>query len=444
MTFAATDLARFDSLHRREARRQFTVKWVFFIFILSLIEGPLRKWFLPGLAGPLTLLRDPFVIALYGYCLANGLMRLGGVAAPLWLGFAALTSLIGLLQYAAAGFSIWGWMLGVRSYWLCLPLAFVVARSFTPQDILRFMRLCLWIAIPYAWLIVAQYNAPPFAFVNLGVGSDDAASVGVAKNILRPFGLFTYTGPNVQFTAFIVAAFVTFYIVDAPMRHRRFLFMAGGISVAVMSLLTGSRGIYFLVALILLFALLGLWLVRPNVRKFSRSIGIAGFVLLATVLFVVVFPDMLAAMKIRFAVAEAGEGSIWARAFGSFVEWTRALDSASLLGAGIGAGTPGVARFLGLPDLIYGEGELLRNLNELGLFLGLPMLLLRAATALWIAWIAYVAARRRQTWALPIAGFAFLFIFIGQITHSPLNAFLVWLAAGFVMAIYYASNRRRV
>ena len=45
----------FDSLRWREAQRRFAVKWVFFIFILSLIEGPLRKWFLPGLAGPLTL-----------------------------------------------------------------------------------------------------------------------------------------------------------------------------------------------------------------------------------------------------------------------------------------------------------------------------------------------------------------------------------------------------
>ena len=211
-TFAAANLARFDSLHRREAQRQFAVKWVFFIFILSLIEGPLRKWFLPGLAGPLTLLRDPFVIALYGYCLNNGLMRLRGVAAPLWLGFATLTSLVGLVQYAEAGFSVWGWTLGVRTYWLYLPLAFVVAKAFTPEDILRFMRLCVWIAIPYAWLVVAQYNAPPFAFVNLGVAGDENASVGVVKNILRPFGLFSYTWPNVQFTAFVVAALSPFML----------------------------------------------------------------------------------------------------------------------------------------------------------------------------------------------------------------------------------------
>ena len=436
--------ARFDSLRRREAQRRFAVKWVFFIFILSLLEGPLRKWFLPGLAGPLTLLRDPFVIALYGYCLNNGLMRLRGVAAPLWLGFTTLTSLVGLVQYAEAGFSVWGWTLGVRAYWLYLPLAFVVAKVFTPEDILRFMRLCVWIAIPYAWLVVAQYNAPPFAFVNLGVGGDDDASTGLVKNILRPFGLFTYNSPNTQFTAFVLAAFITFYVANAPMRRRGLLLAAGGISIAVMSVLTGSRSIYFLVALILLFTLFGLWLARPGMRAFSRSIGIAGFILLAAALFVAVFPDMLEAMRIRFEVAEASEGSIWTRAFGGLIEWTGALDSAPLLGVGIGAGASGVARFLGLPDLIYGEGDLLRNVNELGLFLGFPMLLLRFVTAIWIARIAFLAARRRRIWALPLAGFAFTFILMGPITHSPLNAFLVWLATGFVMAIYYTTNRRRI
>ena len=145
----------------------------------------------------------------------------------------------------------------------------------------------------------------------------------------------------------------------------------------------------------------------------------------------------------RFEVAEASEGSIWTRALGGLIEWSGALYSAPLLGAGIGAGAPGVARFLGLPDLIYGEGDLLRNVNELGLFLGFPMLLLRFGTAIWIARIAFLAARRRRIWALPLAGFAFPFILMGPITHSPLNAFLVWLAAGFVMAIYYTTNRRR-
>jgi len=174
---AAPSHAAAASAGDREAKRRFVVRAVFFIFLLSLIEGPLRKWFLPGLAGPLTLLRDPFVIALYAYCLVNGMMRTRGIAG-VWLMFAFFTSAIGLFQYLAAGLPAWGWMLGVRTYWLYLPLAFVVAKTFRREDIHLFLKLCLWISIPYAFLVAAQYNAPPNAFINLGVGADEGGAVG--------------------------------------------------------------------------------------------------------------------------------------------------------------------------------------------------------------------------------------------------------------------------
>jgi hypothetical protein len=194
---AAPSHAAAASAGDREAKRRFVVRAVFFIFLLSLIEGPLRKWFLPGLAGPLTLLRDPFVIALYAYCLVNGMMRTRGIAG-VWLMFAFFTSAIGLFQFLAAGLPAWGWMLGVRTYWLYLPLAFVVAKTFRREDIHLFLKLCLWISIPYAFLVAAQYNAPPNAFINLGVGADEGGAVALGDGILRPFGLFTYTAPNVQ------------------------------------------------------------------------------------------------------------------------------------------------------------------------------------------------------------------------------------------------------
>lgn len=415
----------------REARRRFVVKAVFFIFLLSLVEGPLRKWFLPGLSGPLTILRDPFVIALYAYCLAHGLMLRRGIA-KLWLGFAVITSIVGFAQYAAQGLPAYGWMLGVRTYWLYMPLAFVVAKTFTREDIHRFLRLCLWIAIPYAFLVAAQYNAPPYAFINLGVGADESGAVGVGDGILRPFGLFTYTGPNVQFTAFMIAVFIAFYVGDVPMRRRGLFLVASGAAVGAMSVLTGSRSIYFLAAMILGLTLFGMLAARPSGRTLRRALGVIGFVLLAAVLFVVVFPDMLDAMIGRFERAARSEGSIWNRAFSGLTRWIAPLFTAPIYGMGIGAGAPGVARMLNLPALIYGESDLQRNVNELGVLLGIAMLVLRFGTVGWILWSALKATLRGTRAALPLAGFAFFPFLMGQITHSPLNSFLVWLAAGFI------------
>ena len=434
MTQAMTAYAAARAPIEREARRRFVVKAVFFIFILSLIEGPLRKWFLPGLATPLTILRDPFVIALYAYCLAHGLMLRRGIA-KLWLGFAVLTSIVGFAQYAAQGLPAYGWMLGVRTYWLYMPLAFVVAKTFTQEDIHRFLRLCLWIAIPYAFLVAAQYNAPPYAFINLGVGADEGGAVGVGDGILRPFGLFTYTGPNVQFTAFMIAVFVAFYVGDVPMRRRGLFLLASGAAVGTMSVLTGSRLIYFLAAGIVTITLFGMTAARPTGPTLRRAVGVIGFTILALALFVFAFPDMLQAMADRFERAAQREGGIWNRIYYSGFTWLDALLDASYFGYAIGAGAPGVARMLDLPALFLGEADTQRNVRELGILLGAAFLLLRWGTTAWMLILAFRLAMRKVVSALPLAGYVTVPLTLGQITHSPINAFLPWLSLGLIMAL---------
>ena len=59
-----------------------------------------------------------------------------------------------------------------------------------------------------------------------------------------------------QFTAFMIAVFVAFYVGDVPMRRRGLFLLASGAAVGAMSVLTGSRSIYFLAAMILGLTLL--------------------------------------------------------------------------------------------------------------------------------------------------------------------------------------------
>jgi len=421
-----------------EGRRRLVVRTVLFIYVLSLIEGPLRKWFLPEYALSLNLLRDPFVAMLYLYCMAHGMIWTRGVA-KLWLALAVITSILGLAQYVVSGFDVWYWLLGVRTYWLYLPLAFVVARTFQQEDIHRFLRLNILIAVPYAFLVAQQYNAPPLSVLNRGVGGDESGAVGLAYGVVRPFGLFTYTGPNVQFTAAMIAMIVAFYLGGASMRYRSLFLMVGGVAIAAMSVLTGTRVIYFLAAMIIGLTITGLQ-TRPSSRMLTRSLGVVGFVVLAGLLLISIFPDMLDAMAVRMERSELIEGSIWNRVFDVLFGWSQATMTASVLGAGIGAGAPGVTQFLGLPPLIYGESDLQRNLNELGLILGLAMLTLRFATAGWIVWLAYRLAMRGEAMALPLAGFVCVPMLLGQITHSTLNGFMVWLVLGLVVALNRCST----
>ena len=422
-----------------EAQRRFAVRLILFIYVLSLLEGPLRKWFLPGLSTPIYFLRDPFILLLYVHCLQHRLFAWGELG-RVWLIFAFSASLLALLPFAFAGIDPRAWVLGVRSYWVYVPLAFAIAATLRRDDVERFLRWNVLLAVPYAFLIATQYRAGPDAWINRGVAGDTDVAVGLGEEILRPFGLFTYTGPNVGFTAAMIAFFLAWYLMDARVRWRPMILAAGAIAVGTMAVLTGSRSIYFLVGAILATTLVGSTIADPTSRTIGRNLGIALFVGLAALLFVTLYADMLAAMEMRFEKAAAHEGSIWKRALSISTAFVEPLATAPLFGYGIGTGTPAIARFVGNPALIYGEGELQRVVNELGVVLGLAFVLLRFATVATLGLRALVGARRGELAILPLAGYIAVPIAFGQITHSPINGFMPWLGVGLVLALASTSQ----
>jgi hypothetical protein len=424
---------QFIASPRREARRRSVVRAVWFIYALMLIEGPLRKWFLPGLATPLTFLRDPFVAALYAYCFSFRLVA-STTLAQAWLGMAALTSVLGLFQYGFAPVNPAGWLLGVRTYWLYMPLAFIVAKTFRREDVERLLLANVLLCVPYAMLVAAQYGAGPGAWINRGVGGDEEAAVGLGALIVRPFGLFTYTAPNVQFTAASVAMFLALYVSETRVRFRPLVLGCGALAIATMGVLTGSREIYFLVAVVVALTLGGAIVARPTARTLAMTATVLIGLALSAALFVFVFPDMFNAMIQRFEDAARSEGSIEGRALGPFTDLGYTMLSAPVHGYGLGIGAPGVSAFLGLPPLVYGESDLMRNVNELGLVVGSAMIALRWASAVFVAMLGVRAARLGALAVLPLAGFVATPLGVSQLTNSPLNAFLPWLIFGFVLA----------
>ena len=96
--------------------------------LLLVIEGALRKWFLPSLSDPLLLVRDPvaIVICVLGYRSKNlvfdGYMR---SLSLLLAGFVAIGALQ-LINGIGGSPLVIGY--GLRTYLLHLPVAFVMAR----------------------------------------------------------------------------------------------------------------------------------------------------------------------------------------------------------------------------------------------------------------------------------------------------------------------------
>src|SRR5450756_2342759 len=136
--------------------------WLY--LVLWLIEGGLRRWFLPGLNTPLLLIRDPVVIAIYGVAISRNLfpsnlfMTMGLLLAVLTF-FNALTLGHGNPMVA---------MYGVRCDFLHVPLIFIMGKVLRRKDLIALCKLTRWIAVPYTALLAAQFYQPQDAWVNRG------------------------------------------------------------------------------------------------------------------------------------------------------------------------------------------------------------------------------------------------------------------------------------
>jgi hypothetical protein len=252
--------------------------------------------------------------------------------------------------------------------------------------------------------------------------------------IIRPFGPFTFTGQNVVFTAWIVSCFVAFILLSRRGRLDNCLLAISAVTVGSMAVLTGSRAIYFTLAAILGVTFIGLVVSGRMRANIGRILWIAAGVSLAAWLFTAYYGDMLMAMQARMEAASFVEGSIMDRAFEQAFGFIEPVETAPILGYGIGMGTVALMHFLNAQPFMYGEGELGRNINELGVVLGLVFIAMRFVLSTQLLLVASRVAKRGGLAVLPFAGFASLSIAVDQITASSVNAFLPWFVAGIILA----------
>jgi len=419
---------------KRESQRSLIVFAVYFIYFLSLVEGPLRKWYLPSFAAPLTLLRDPFILALYVYCFLNGWIPRKGIGA-VWLSFAAFTIGFSMVQFIFNDLPVTGWILGVRTYWLYMPLSFVIAKTFRKRDVTNFVKINLWIALPYSMLVIVQATSPPTAFINRTVGGEETGIFLIGPGLVRPYGLFSFTAGNVNFTASMVAMLISNFLSRNEERLPILYLIPISLAVIVMSVLTGSRSIYFYLASICGYTIISLLVANGiTIKNLLRIIGIILLVLTGIVVFSGVFPDIFNAMMDRFDEASKIEGSIWNRAFMDILSPLDVVWTAPYFGYGMGLGAPGVASRLGLPDLIYGESDLQRNINELGVIAGTFFILLRLITAYILSVVTIKLAKSGSLLYSPFLGCVFLNLTVGQITHTHSVSFPSWMLIGFILS----------
>jgi hypothetical protein len=406
------------------------------LFVALIIEGIARKWIFPGQHEYFYFFRDPIVLGLYFLAANKSIQQKGWFI--LWLGAAAFISLISLVVYVLNDLSPQLWILGVRNYFLYIPLAFIVAQTFERDDIVRFARLVAVLAVPIALVCLLQSFSDESGRLNVGAGG--AAPPSFADGLFRTTGVLASDAQHVMYIVFCMSLLIAVLIGGGISRRQRYVLLSGIVATLVMMVVSGSRAAWFQAAVVGLVAASSLFLSRAKTSKRFRAIIMlltGGLVVVALLLAV---PGIQAAYDSRNTSARTFSGETIERITQMVLPPT--MFEASIGGIGIGRGSTGAAAYSNEAKRnadasgrrFMAESDRDRNFLELGLVVGWILVALRIAFTLWLLLIALRAARSGDPMSLLLASFAAPAIYQGQITMATAYGHLAWFAAGLTMA----------
>ncbi len=191
-------------------RRIWMRRLVYAYFFLLIFEGALRKWILPSLSGPLLLIRDPFLLAIYILAIFDGAWP-----RSMWVRATLVLAALCMIASFAVGCPIPIALFGLRTDFWQIPLIFLMPVIFDLEEVRQVGRCVLIILPGMALLALVQFRAGPGSWLNkttagtVGVG---AGQLYAALGRVRPSGKFSFVTGMVSFlalsSAFILEAFI--------------------------------------------------------------------------------------------------------------------------------------------------------------------------------------------------------------------------------------------
>jgi len=430
---------------RERARRQ-VVALVTVFYLLLIFEGALRKWLLTSYGQPLFFIRDPVVLAIYWLALRHGFLPRTRVL--LWVGLAF--GFVGLLTIAVQALGVAAtidkWPLlaayGWRNYFLYIPLPFVIAETLRQADLQRIARITFLLALPIAVLVVLQFRAPLDATINVGFAASSAQQfhgLAVDMNHTRPMGTFTSDVGQKEFIVTGMAMLLALWIAAPAHRYLK-LWQMAVVTCALLTCLalSGSRGAMLACGVVAAAAVGSAAVVRQGGVPARALVVPVVLILLAVVLYPIVFPEGYSTFMNRWAQAHEAEaqvfgGGVFGRAFYSLYDFLGFLSDAPLTGYGLGlAGNASLTLGVTIPGFSgWAESDWARHVVDLGPVLGIAFIVYRIALVVWLGRVCIVGARSSGN-QLPLLLFASCAVELlyGEITgHGTVNGY-TWLFTG--------------
>jgi hypothetical protein len=382
--------------------------WLY--LILWLVEGGLRRWFLPGLATPMLLIRDPLVVVIYFVAASKNLFPSNGfILSGMVLAFLTFVNALAL----GHGNPVVA-LYGVRCDFLHVPLIFIMARVLRQKDLIAVAKAAMWLVIPYTALLVMQFYSPQDAWVNRGVGGSlEGAGFSGALDKFRPPGTFSFiTGPAELYPLFTACWFALAIALKIP----PWQMILSGTAILIAIPVSISRSFCLSVVLVTMTGI-GALVVggRLSTGIFFR-VAVAAVMLPILALQLPGFKDGMEAFGARWESATTDSGGVQVAIvdrvlgdlFGSF-------NGVRATGAGTGFST-NVGQKVLTTEVGFGgsEAEWGRLLYDNGFILGSLLVGYRIALAGAIVLASLRAWQRRSPQSLIFASAAFFLLLNGQ------------------------------
>ena len=448
----------------------FMKKIMMFFFFYMILEGVLRKWFFSSLSSEIYFIKDFLLMIIYLLALKQNLI-FNLKYSKLFIFIILSISLFGFIGYEFDKDEIISYFLGLRSYWLFLPLTFIIINIFDEDDLIKFLKLNLYCIIPYFVLIVLQAKLPESSILNSGYQ-------GNLFNPERPSGFFTYTTQNTYYFLFLFVCFCSF-ILNKKEFSKIDIILLSIINILLFSImiLLKSRAVYVYVFTTIIYTTFFLVFSKIELKiKFKKLflillVSIISFNILSkTVLekqtkystvrintdtyyelpIVTENKNKQITLKIEIPIIDKQIPIIddtvmnYCSVYSSLCRVLNemyivpAFKKASITGEGIGAGTRLNVLYNKLKYFELGEIENTRIVMELGYFVG-PILIFSKALIVIIMnfYALYKFREMKKLIYIPIVIFLSVQILIGPITYTTsFISFIFWFSLGLLLLAF--------
>lgn len=408
--------------------------------LAAVFDGALRKWFFPGIANYLYFLKDVILIAAYFQFFF--LERIHPKIPPQFRNvvplFILVAAYIGLQIFNPSLGSPIAGLMGLRNYFVYLPLVVVLPHVFrTEEELFRFLRFFVILMIPVGILGVIQYLSPASSWINRYVGEVSEAGANVVRfgeGRARITGTFSYIGGYASHLTFVFALLVPLLLSTTKGSKTRELMLLALSLTLVNMLMTGSRSPVY-ASILLTGMFFGVLIIHFPIdfAKYTPRLallGIIGFIAITQSPAFNAFVDRATANNARSD--SRADPLYWAKAYTDLFRYKNDF------GWGTGAlhqATDSLRDILHLPagaEPPTLEDEPDRILAELGPA-GFILWYLLRLILLYMLWKVYRRLKRPNLRNLALAAFLFTgLLFVGQMVFHHTNGIYYWYMTAFI------------